>query len=56
MEIHVTDMVRDMAYLHEMEVLGAAGKAVRGWKVQKPTGAVRDLWVRLDASERCMRV
>ena len=43
------------AYLREMDVLGAARKAARGRKVQRPIGAARDLWVGLDASERCIR-
>ena len=42
------------AYLREMDVLGAARKATRGWKVQRPIGAARDLWVGLGVSERCI--
>ena len=42
-------------YVHEMEVLGAARKAVSRVESPRPIGAVCDLWVGLDVSERCMR-
>ena len=42
-------------YVHDIEVLGAAGKVVRRAGNPKPIGTARDLWVGLDASERCIR-